>query len=122
MRLNQPIDASKYDIRVLWSGLLDHVPPDAALVEGFPLDPPDDAPGWMLVEFRVEPGKEADRYCTLWVRKKRIVRARRAKAAQLAQEVAPKKERRAPGRPRRWPRKKKAQAEPTQETSTSTPS
>jgi hypothetical protein len=49
--MRQTIDG-KNDIRVLLSGPSDSE--DAGLVEGVPLDPPDDNPGWVLSDLWVE--------------------------------------------------------------------
>lgn len=46
------IDGSANDIRVLCTGSGES--PDAGLVEGVPIDPPDDSPGWILVRLWVE--------------------------------------------------------------------
>lgn len=46
------IDGMKNDIRVLCTG--PHDSPDAGYVEGVPIDPPDDSPGWQLVDLWVE--------------------------------------------------------------------
>lgn len=46
------IDGTKNDIRLMISGLNDS--PDAGLVEGVPIDPPDESPGWELVALWVE--------------------------------------------------------------------
>lgn len=95
MKLNQPIDATKYDIRVLWTGLKEeHVSADAGVVEGYPLDPPDEGP-WQLVEFGIETTKDADRYWTLWIREKTKARKKRAKKVQAA-PTEPKKRGRKP--------------------------
>lgn len=93
-KLNQPIDALKYDIRVLWTGLKEeHVSADAGIVEGYPLDPPDEGP-WHLVDFGIETTKEVDRYWTLWIREKTKTRKPRKKAvAAPAQPVHPPKKR-----------------------------
>lgn len=87
MKLQQAIDATKYDIRVLWTGLKEeHVSADAGVVEGYPLDPPD-AGAWLLVEFGIETTKDADRYWTLWVREKtRGKRRGRPKKVTVASE------------------------------------
>jgi hypothetical protein len=89
MRLNQSIDATKYDIRVLWTGVKEeHVSSDAGVVEGYPLDPPD-AGKWQLVEFGVETTKDADRYWTLWIREKGRAKGRpKKKPAASAAPVA----------------------------------
>lgn len=46
------IDGSKYDIRMIITGASDSE--DFGYVEGVPIDPPDDSPGWKLVKFWVE--------------------------------------------------------------------
>lgn len=82
------IDATKYDIRILWTGPKEeHVSADAGVVEGYPLDPPDELPGWFLEDFGVESLKDADRYWTLWTRAKTKVRAKR-KAKKAPESVA----------------------------------
>lgn len=85
MRLREPIDATKYDIRMLWTGLKEeHVSPDAGVVEGYPLDPPDTGPGWFLVDWGVESLKDVDRYWTLWIREKTAPKRGRPKKAVAA--------------------------------------
>lgn len=78
---NQPIDATKFDIRGLWSGLEEeHISSDVGKVEGYPFDPPDEGAGWQLVAIQVYEGKKAtdpDRYFTLWKRPKVKVRKKR---------------------------------------------
>lgn len=72
-----PIDASKFDIRFLWSGIKeDHLSRDAGVVDGYPLDPPDEFSGWFLVDWGYETTKEADRYWGLWIREKGKRRAK----------------------------------------------
>lgn len=72
-----PIDASKFDIRFLWSGIKeDHLSRDAGVVDGYPLDPPDEFSGWFLVDWGYETTKEADRYWGLWIREKSKRRAK----------------------------------------------
>ena len=51
MRLT-PIDATKFDIRVLCTGSGDSA--DAGYVEGVPIDPPDENEGWKLIDLWVE--------------------------------------------------------------------
>lgn len=105
MRLKEPIDATKYDIRILWTGLKEeHVSPDVGVVEGYPLDPPDTGPGWLLVDWGVESLKDVDRYWTLWIREKTKVAKKRGRpAAVQAAATAPPKARK--------PRKSKQRAE-----------
>ena len=94
------IDATKYDIRILWTGIKEeHVSADAGVVEGYPLDPPDSLPGWLLADWGVETTKDADRYWTLWIREKTKARKKRAKKATAAAPPpaeAPKKRGRKP--------------------------
>lgn len=52
MPQNLDLDGSKYDIRLLCTGSSDS--DDAGLVEGVPIDPPDDTPGWVLKALWVE--------------------------------------------------------------------
>ena len=52
MRLKEPIDATKFDIRVLCTGAQES--PDAGYVEGVPIDPPDESVGWVLLDLWVE--------------------------------------------------------------------
>lgn len=52
MPQNLDLDGSKYDIRLLCTGTADS--DDAGLVEGVPIDPPDDTPGWVLKALWVE--------------------------------------------------------------------
>jgi len=58
MALRKEIDGNKYDIRVLCTGVGDS--DDAGYVEGVPIDPPDDKPGWMLVDLWVEHDTEQE--------------------------------------------------------------
>lgn len=58
MPMRKEIDGSKYDIRVICTGANDS--PDAGYVEGVPIDPPDDNPGWMLVDLWVEHDSEQE--------------------------------------------------------------
>ena len=106
MRLKEPIDATKYDIRILWTGVKEeHVSPDAGVVEGYPLDPPTQAPGWLLVDWGVESLKDVDRYWTLWIREKTALKLKRGPKKAVAAPVTtptPPKERK--------PRKSKTRA------------
>lgn len=52
MPQNLDLDGSKYDIRLLCTGPADS--DDAGLVEGVPIDPPDDSAGWVLKALWVE--------------------------------------------------------------------
>jgi hypothetical protein len=89
-KLSLPIDATKYDIRALWTGLKEeHVSPDAGVVEGYPLDPPEDGAGWFLVDWRVESTKEADRYWTLWAREKKAAKKPRTKKQKQKTDAQP---------------------------------
>ena len=95
-KISLPIDVSEYDVRVTWSGLKeDSVSEDAGLIEGFPIDPPDDCSGWLLVNFGVEVAKDADRYWSLWARKKvkPKKRVKRASVAEVKPPRAPRKKR-----------------------------
>lgn len=90
-----PLDAAKYDIRVTWHGIKeDNVSADAALVEGFPLDPPDEIGAWYLVQFerdtRIEEKQIVDRYCCIWAREKTAPKKQRAKPVN-GEKAAPKK-------------------------------
>jgi hypothetical protein len=79
-KISLPIDAGRYDVRVTWAGLKeDFVPADAGVIEGFPIDPPDDRAGWLLVNFGVQSTKDADRYWSLWAREKVRATKKRAK-------------------------------------------
>lgn len=111
-KISLPIDASVYDVRVTWAGLKeDVVPADAGVVEGFPIDPPDERAGWLLVEFGVEVAKDSDRYWSLWAREKVKTKKRvKAKAKTLAVDPRPK----AP----RASRKKRPAPEPAVEAET----
>lgn len=103
-KLSRPIDATKYDIRVLWTGLKEeHVSADAGIVEGYPLDPPDDGDGWYLVDWGVETMKESDRYWTLWAREKTAPK-RKKRAAAAKAPPAPKEKK---------PRTRRARPEPS---------
>lgn len=82
-KISLPIDASKYDVRVTWAGLKeDEVPADAGVIDGFPIDPPDERAGWLLVGFGVQAAKDADRYWSLWARAKSKAKKRRQAALQ----------------------------------------
>lgn len=101
------IDASKFDIRVLWTGLKEeHVSSDAGVVEGYPLDPPDEGP-WQLVDWGVETRKEKeeyiDRYWTLWVSEKTVAKKPRAKKQKADAPAAAPKEKKARGGKREKP-------------------
>lgn len=90
-KISLPIDASKYDVRVTWSGLKeDEVPADAGVVDGFPIDPPDDRSGWLLVDFGVVAVKEADRYWSLWARERVKAKKRVKRAKTVVAEAKPK--------------------------------
>lgn len=101
-KISLPIDVGRYDVRVTWAGLKeDDVPADAGVVDGFPIDPPDDRTGWLLVEFGVQSTKEADRYWSLWARekvraKKRAKRVKTLAADPVAKPRKPRKKRNAP--------------------------
>lgn len=91
-----PLDAAKYDIRVTWHGIKeDNVSIDVALVEGFPLDPPDEIGTWFLVQFdrdsRIEEKQVVDRYCCIWAREKTAPKKQRA--AKPANGEKPKQKR-----------------------------
>lgn len=81
-QLKDWISADKFDVRVVWTGPgVEPAPPDASLVEGWPLDPPDSNRGWMLVDF----GIHENNYFTLWAKPK--ARAKKKKRAKtLLQE------------------------------------
>lgn len=59
MRTTQPIDGSKNDVRVTLVDSGD-LPEEANYVEGVPIDPPDDQPGWLLVNVWLEHDKEEE--------------------------------------------------------------
>lgn len=117
MKLKQPIDATKYDIRLTWTGPGgSETPPDASLVEGWPFDPPDEFPGWHLLEFGIV-GKDFDRYWCLWAREKSKLKARSPrKATPKAAPKAKTTPEEAPAAPRG--RKKKAKQGPPAEAPT----
>jgi hypothetical protein len=122
--MRKEIDGSKNDIRVMCVAL-DNLPDDAGDVqdEGMPMDPPDDSPGWMLVNIwiehdTVEEAEKAEkgekprvftrkvdpRYYCLWVRPKSTKRAKKAKrtqAAAPATEPAPPAEAKPSGEPKK---------------------
>jgi hypothetical protein len=52
------IDGTKNDIRVLCTGASESA--DAGYVDGVPIDPPDDSPGWVLVDLWVEHDTEQE--------------------------------------------------------------
>lgn len=103
------IDGSKNDIRVLCTGPTDS--DDAGYVEGVPIDPPDDSPGWQLVDLWVEHDTVQEKgekdtlttrkvnpaYYQLWSRPK-------PKAAKAAKPVKPPK----PPKTQRKPRERQA--------------
>lgn len=110
------IDGSVNDIRVLCSGPGDS--DDAGLVEGVPIDPPDDNPGWILVKLWVEHDTLQEKgekgavttrkvdpaYYQLWARPKSKVPAVKAKptASVVTPPAAPPAgaQKRGRGRPR----------------------
>lgn len=108
---NLHIDATKYDIRVLWTGTKEeHVSADAGVVEGYPLDPPDEFSGWFLEAVGVETTKEADRYWTLWTREKTAAKkARKSKQKAAPPEPKAPKEK----KPRERKRRDKPPEDPT---------
>ena len=122
-RLNQPIDATKYDIRGLWSGISEeHTSGDLGVVEGIPFDPPDGRPGWLLVDYDVAPGdQEPDRYWTLWIREKTKAKKAKSKAKKAVAATAPPPA--APPKPRRQrkPRPETAASAATPSTEASDP-
>lgn len=120
--MRKEIDGSKNDIRVTCVAL-DNLPEDAGDVqdEGMPMDPPDDSPGWMLVNIwiehdTVEEAEKAEkgekprvftrkvdpRYYCLWTRVKSTKRAKKPKRAQpAATEPAPAAEAKPSGEPKK---------------------
>lgn len=70
MRKDHYIDATKYEIRALWTGIgEEHTAEAAGLVEGYPFEPPDELPGWQLVDYQI--GKDGGyRFFTLWVKER----------------------------------------------------
>jgi hypothetical protein len=103
MPMRKEIDGNKNDIRVICSSSTDS--PDAGYVTGVPIDPPDDAPGWLLVDLWVEHDTEqqsvkADKergeagrvvtrlvnpaFYQLWVRPKSVKKKRRQRATASA--------------------------------------
>jgi len=110
------IDGKKNDVRVLCTGPSDS--PDAGLGEGVMIDPPDDKPGWSLVDLWVdhdtvqekgEKGALTTRkvnpvFYQLWVRPKsppkrqKKVKPVTAKGAHTAPPVKPAEPKKKPGR------------------------
>lgn len=83
-KLEKWIDASKYDIRLTWTGpKTGELPADASLVEGWPFDPPDEFPGWHMVDFGISE-KDEDSYWVLWTRPKTVVKKKRRARKQKA--------------------------------------
>lgn len=101
------IDGNKNDIRVLCTGPTDS--DDAGLVDGVPIDPPDDSPGWLLVDLWVEHDTVQEKgekgslttrkvnpaYFQLWARPKSKQKKQRVSKVAPA-ETAPKKRGRKP--------------------------
>jgi len=56
--MRKEIDGNKFDIRVICSTTTSS--PDAGYVDGVPIDPPDDSPGWLLVDLWVEHDTEQE--------------------------------------------------------------
>jgi hypothetical protein len=79
-QLKDWISSDKFDVRVVWTGPgVEPAPPDASLVEGWPLDPPDSNRGWMLVDF----GIHENNYFTLWAKPKARAKKRARKVVKL---------------------------------------
>lgn len=91
MRLKEPIDATKFDIRVLCTGAADSA--DAGYVEGVPIDAPDENEGWKLLDLWVEHDTVQEKgekgtvitkktnpaYYQLWVREKTKAKPKRGR-------------------------------------------
>lgn len=72
------ISADEWDIRIMETGANSNSEPprDLGVVEGYPLDPPDDAKGWKLVSWSLHaPGH----YVCVWAKPKKRKVARAAK-------------------------------------------
>lgn len=114
--ITKPIDATKYEIRALWTGVgVGHMSEDVEVVTvGYPFEPPDDLGGWYLVDYTADKDN-TDRFFTLWAREKIKPKAAKKKKkpgapaadiqniidetkAAVAPQPAPKKKR---GRPPR---------------------
>lgn len=106
--MRKEIDGNKFDIRIICTSRIDSA--DAGYVDGVPIDPPDDSPGWSLVDLWVEHdteqetvverhedenGKKVERkklvtrlvnpaHYQLWVKPKPPVKKARAKKAATA--------------------------------------
>lgn len=82
------IDATKYEIRALWTGVgVGHMSEDVDVVTvGYPFEPPDDLGGWFLADYMADK-ENTDRFFTLWVREK------------LKPKAAPRAKKRKPGAP-----------------------
>lgn len=65
--LKQCIDATKFETRIVKTGEGVDLPPDVGLIEGWPIDPPDERPGWLLVDVFVVTGDKPE-YHVLWAR------------------------------------------------------
>lgn len=96
MQNTMAIDATKYDIRALWTGLkAEHTSADAGILEegeGYPLDPPDNRSGWILVRCELhlpKKGEDPDKYWTLWIREKKQVRKARKRAKAASSKKTP---------------------------------
>lgn len=130
--MHKPIDATKFDVRGLWTGLKEeHTSPDAGMVEGYPFDPPNQEKGWLLVSVTPFPAMKTEptSYFTLWIRpkkgapkKKRKPRtapsAGEAPAGQKETTAAPEPKPlvKAPARPKKTRQKKKTASKPRSST------
>lgn len=98
MSISMRIDGTKNDIRVTCISPTDSE--DAGLVEGVPIDPPDEQPGWILLGYELETDtiqekgekgqlitrKTDPRYHCWWARPKTKVRKTRVKRKAKAPE------------------------------------
>lgn len=88
---NKYIDATKYEIRALWTGVdVGHMSEDVEVINvGYPLEPPDDLGGWFLVS--CQPHEEhQDCFFTTWVREKLKVKAKKTAAKKRTAATPPK--------------------------------
>ena len=87
--LKQCIDATKYETRVTKTGEnIEPLPADAGLIDGWPIDRPDERSGWLLVDVFVV---ASDEYHALWARprgKLKVKRKKKAKPTPQAEAIS----------------------------------
>lgn len=87
--ITKPIDATKYEIRALWTGVgVGHMSEDVEVVTvGYPFEPPDDLGGWFLTDYMADKDN-TDRFFTLWVREKiKPKKTRKKKGHQVPADI-----------------------------------